>query len=290
VPYAFVCTACGLVLDDGVDYTWCPKCTSAVQRIAAQPSVQRPSLPTVGVVARWLLGAFLVLQAILALLAPDAFPYLAAWLFIVQLAGLGVVVLAVMLSPDLRALARNKRTRILHGLEHATINLMLQRGFPVRSGCTYDGEFVIRIDHDGRSWNRLLEIRDIARDAIIRIVRGERELAYTPECGTSWLVGYCLLALAIVGSGLVGRMLGAPVGVVFAASVGAAICARAVKRPLGLWVQRHVSVSTDVLVASIKDMQPSVSSDGNTMIVTIAMDVTPKIRASRGGTVTPLFG
>ena len=290
MPYAFVCTTCDVVLDDGVDYTWCPKCGGAVQAIAAEDPVQQPSLPSISGVARGLLVAFVVLQAIFALIAPDAFPYLSLWLFVAQLGGLAVVALAVVLSPDLRALARDRRTRILHGLEHATINLMLERGFPVYYGCTYDGEFVIHIKHDGRSWDRLLEIRDLAREAIVRIVRGDRALAYSPNCGTSWLVGYCLLAVAIVAAGLVGRMLGVPAGIVFAGTVGAALLAKALERPLGLWVQRWLSVSTELLVASVKDMEPSVSSDGNTMIVTIAMDVTPKPRVGRGGTVSPLFG
>src|SRR5262245_18206697 len=158
---------------------WCPKWGGAVQPIAPAAPVKRVPLPSVGVVIRRLLAAFLILQAMFALLTPEAFPYLATWLLVAPLAGLPWVAVVVIVSPDLRALARNRRTRLLHGLEHATINLMLERGFPVRSGCTHDGEFTIEIEHDGRSWDRLLEIRDLARDAIIRIVRGERDLAYS---------------------------------------------------------------------------------------------------------------
>jgi hypothetical protein len=279
-----------VVLDDGVDYTWCPKCGGAVKAIPPPPSPPRLSFPSMGVVARRLLVVFVVVQAVLALLAPHAFPYLALWLFVVQLASLAIVVMVVALSPELRALARDKRTRILHGLEHATVNLMLERGFPVYYGCTYDDFFVLHIHHDGRSWKRIFEIRDLARDAIVRIMRGERELAYSPMCGTSWLVGYCLLALAIVGCGLGARILDVPTGITFAASVAAGLGALALKRPLGLWVQRHLSVSTDLLVAKLKDIQPSVSANGNTMVVTIAIDVTPKPRAKRGGTVSPVFG
>src|SRR5205085_2771276 len=147
------------------------------------------------------------------LIMPDAFPYLKMWLVLAQIAAVAVVLLMLVLAPDVRALARDKRTRILHGLEHATINLLLERGFPVRSGCTYDGEFVIRIDHDGRTWNRFTELRDAPTEAVIRVVRGEYALAYTPQCGTSWLVGYCLLALAIVASGATGLALAVPTGI-----------------------------------------------------------------------------
>lgn len=317
MPYTFVCDACELTLDDGVDYTWCPACGGALRKpprfvcesceatldeVAEWCSAcggkvreiraRRPATRAVSLDAmvRWLLGAALVVQAVLAVLAPDAFPYLGTWLVIAQLASVIVVLLALALAREVRALARDKRTRILHGLEHATINLLLPRGFPVRSGCTYDGEFEIRLDHDGRSWDRLVEIRDAARDAIVRISRGESALAYSPLCGTSWLVGYCLLALAVVTSGAVALLLGAPVGITFAATVAAGFAARAIKRPLGLWVQRHLTVSTDLLVATVKEVERRASADGNTMIVTIAIDVTPKHRATRGGTVIPLFG
>jgi hypothetical protein len=229
-------------------------------------------------------------HALFALIAPDAFPYLAVWLLVAQIGALVFVALAIAASPALRALARDKRTRILHGLEHATINLMLDKGFPVHSGCTYDGEFVLWISHDGRCWKRIFEIRDLAQDAIIRIMRGERALAYSPLCGTSWLVGYYLLALAIVGCGIGARILDVPTGITFACTVAAALATLAIKRPLGLWVQRHVTVSTDLLVGKLKDIQPSVSPDGNTMIVRIAIDVTPKTQVKRGGTVSPLFG
>src|SRR5262245_25170723 len=67
VPYAFTCTACEVVLDDGVDYMWCPKCGGAVQPIAPAAPVKRAPLPSVGVVSRRLLAAFLILQAIFAL-------------------------------------------------------------------------------------------------------------------------------------------------------------------------------------------------------------------------------
>ena len=318
MPYTFVCDACELTLDDDVDYTWCPACGGAVRKpprfvcesceamldevdewcAACGGKVReiRASRPTtthtlsLDAMVRWMLGAALVVQAVLALLAPDAFPYLRAWLLVVQVVSVVVVLLALALAREVRVLARDKRTRILHGLEHATFNLLVPRGFPVRSGHTYDGEFELRIDHDGKSWDRLLEIRDAAREAIVRIASGETVLAYSPLCGTSWLVGYCLLALAVVTSGGVALLLGAPTGITFAATVAAGFAARAIKRPLGLWVQRHLTVSTDLLAATVKEVERRASPDGNTMIVTIAIDVTPKHRATRGGTVIPLFG
>jgi len=239
---------------------------------------------------RRLLIAALVVQAVFALLAPDAFPYLRTWLIAAQVCSVAIVLFAIALAPDVRALARDKRTRILHGLEHATINLLLARSFPVFAGCTYDGEFEIRLEHDGRSWDRLIEIRDAAREAIVRVASGEAALAYSDKCGTSWLVGYALLALAIVASGFAALVLGAPAGVTFAATVALGFVARALKRPIGLFAQRHLTVSTDLLAGTVKEIERKVTSDGNTMIVTIAIDVTPKVRATQGGVVIPLFG
>lgn len=287
--YTFVCVACEVVLDDGVDYSWCPACGGEVKRTAGPARPEAPARgPTLRGMTRASLVVVVVVQAILALVMPDAFPYLKTWLVLAQIAAVVVVLLTFALARDIRALARDKCTRILHGLEHATINLLLERGFPVRSGCTYDGEFVIRIDHDGRSWDRFIEIRDTARDAIIRIVSGEHALAYSAHCGTSWLVGFCLLALAIVASGATALALSVPTGIAFAGTAAAILIARAAKRPLGLWVQHWLTVSTDLLVASVKDMDRAVTPDGNTMLVTIAMDVKP--RATKGGTVIPFVG
>jgi hypothetical protein len=84
-----------------------------------------------------------------------------------QIAAVPAVLLTFAIAPDVRALARDKRTRILHGLEHATINLLLERGFPGAVGLHIPREFVIRIDHDGRSWNRFAELRDTLSEAII---------------------------------------------------------------------------------------------------------------------------
>jgi hypothetical protein len=225
------------------------------------------------------------LQAVLGLLAPEAFPYLGAWLVIGQLAAVVIVGAIAVATPAIRDLARDRRTRILHGLEHATITLLLERGFAVRSGYTYDGEFIVDLAHDGRSWDRLDEVRAAVASAIRRVAGGEHALAYSDQCGTSMVVGSLLLGLAIVGAGIAGLVLGMPANVAFAITVGACFAARAIRRPLGLWAQRWLTVSTALHSASIRAIDQRVASNGDTMRITVALDVVPRERT--GEAVSP---
>src|SRR5262245_11505621 len=136
--YTFVCTRCQLLLDDGVDYTACPKCDAPVtwiDRAGCRGTPDEGPRPVstgsldLRTAQRHVLGLLLLVQAALAVLAPHDFAYLKLWLVIAQIAALLVVILTLVLAPDLRALAKDRRTRILHGLEHATINILLARGF-----------------------------------------------------------------------------------------------------------------------------------------------------------------
>jgi hypothetical protein len=231
--------------------------------------------------------AFLVVQTLFALVDPDGFPYLAQILVIAQLIGLVVVARIVLISRDVRSLI-DHRTRIVHGLEHATIRVLEERGIQVRSGMTYNGEFELVLDHDGRNWERWGEYRAAAGEAIRRVMAGEHALAYSIHCGTSYVVAISLYAIAIVAAGLVARVLGAPVGIVWAMTVGAALSARAIARRTGLAVQRWLTVSTDIEHAAVTGVEQRARPDGNRFVVTIALFVQP---AARGGELispTPL--
>ena len=50
---------------------------------------------------------------------------------------------------ELRDLARDRTTRIIHGLEHATIRILLDEGSIVYGGLTHTGFFEIDL-HTGR--------------------------------------------------------------------------------------------------------------------------------------------
>lgn len=315
--YAFACTRCLLVYRDGVDYEACLRCDAPVDWIddrvpvwvcrrcevlasgdgdractscdapmillagpvATRAPAQPPSVPRM---AGYAFVAFLVVQTLFALFDPGAFPYLAPILLVAQLLGLAVIAGIVVFSRDVRGLL-DQRTRILHGLEHATIAVLEERGIAVRSGMTYAGEFHLSLGHDGRIWQRSAEIRIAARDAIVRVMSGEHALAYTPHCGTSYLVAICLYAVAVVAAGLIAAAFGAPVGIMWTVTVAAALAARALARRTGMAAQRWLTVSTDIASARVTDMDCRPSSDGDRLLVVVAVEVTPRARA--GGLV-----
>jgi hypothetical protein len=114
---------------------------------------------------------------------------------------------------------------------------------------------------------------------------GEHALAYSPECGTSYVVTRCLYAIAIVAAGLGASALGAPTGIVWTSTVVAGAIAHALAPRTGLRVQRCLTVSTDIARARVTDAQLTVTADGDCLLATIALDVEPTAR--EGGLVSP---
>ena len=51
-------------------------------------------------------------------------------------------------STELRAIATYHTTRVIHGLEHATLTVLEERGVHVRGGQTSHGMFALELDHD----------------------------------------------------------------------------------------------------------------------------------------------
>jgi len=75
------------------------------------------------------------------------------------------------------------RVRRNHGLEHATVALMLARQGPMRVvGRSDHGGFYIyaKVDTD--------RLREYAEEALVRLQRGEEHLAVSPMCGTNIVV------------------------------------------------------------------------------------------------------
>ncbi len=318
-PYTFACRDCRIMLHDGVDYTWCPRCGNEVDwvdgryrvltcapcdllvnkrivehelcpnctapltsisgplRADEQPKAQaRPLL----VMTRRIGIALILIQTVLALLDPEAFPYLGPLLVFAQLAGFLVISAMVASSGEIRALATYRATRVIHGLEHATWKVLEERGIPVGSGQTSHGMFALEFRNDGTLYETFeTTVRDAATDAISRIRFGEHRLAYDRRCGTSYLVGLSLLALAIVGVGIAALILGAPSGLTFAYSVIAAFTAHLIARPVGLAAQRWLTVSTNFSSAVVTHVEKRVSSDGDTLTAIVMIDVIPKPRA-----------
>jgi hypothetical protein len=317
-PYTFACRVCQIVLGDGVDYTWCPRCNSEVDWIDgrfpvstcppcdllinkrpastddscpncartlisissplppdAQPSPRSPLWS----MTRWSGLALLVVQALFAILDPDAFGYLAPLLVFAQLISFLIVGWFLLNSNELRDIAAYHQTRVIHGLEHATAKVLEERGLTIRRGLTTHGMFTLDVEHDGTHYEHFeTTVRDAATDAISRIRFGEHTLAYDRRCGTSLLVGLTLLATTIASIGLAAVILGWPVGYTFAFTVAAGFGARALSRPAGIAAQRWLTVSTDFASAIVTRVDKRVSSDGHTLTAIVMIDVIPKLR------------
>ena len=131
-----------------------------------------------------------------------------------------------------------ERTRRNHGLEHATIGLLLGRpeGRHIRAGYSIPGGFFLLGDVPTDA------VATAAEEALHRMQSGEGELAISPYCGTNLVVGAALTtigaALAVRGGGRGAQ------GWIRAFSNG--VWAIALMRPLGRWVQRYVTTSADV--------------------------------------------
>jgi hypothetical protein len=230
-------------------------------------------------VARVVFGALVVAQVVLALLDPYGFPYLRWLTFVAQLFALVALLGLRSLIPQVWALARDRRVRILHGLEHATIRVLEARGVTIAEGRTHARSFTIRMSRDPR-FEHLHVVDAAANVAIARVAGGETTLAYSPQCGTSMLTVRMLVALAIVGAGIAALVAGVAHGYMFAATVAAIVVARRAARPLGLLAQRAWTVSTDFAAARVVRVERWISPNGESVGFDVYIDVVPR---ERGG-------
>lgn len=128
-------------------------------------------------------------------------------------------------------------TRQNHALEHATIALILQRtGVNTKiAGRAVAGGFYIY----GNLPTAVVE--EAAHEALRRLKGGERELAYSPFCGTNLAVAGALAGVAsILAMGGRNRLLSFPR--VLIASMSAVLAAQ----PLGKLIQKHLTTSPDL--------------------------------------------
>jgi hypothetical protein len=143
-----------------------------------------------------------------------------------------------MKLPSLPLVSRIRRN---HGLEHATIHVLVQHQ-PFQS-------LVGRSDWGGFSIYGQVETQDLeaaAREALARMQSGESQLAVHPRCGTllattGMLSGMAtFLTLGVGGARSRFRWSHLPEALL------AATAAAIVAQPLGLLLQQYVTTSSDV--------------------------------------------
>jgi hypothetical protein len=272
-PYTFFCDACEVEWADGVDYTTCPRCGGDVRWIEIAPRA-RIELPSVPVMARSMLVALIAVQTVLALLAPHDFEYLRVMLVVAQVGAAVATVMAFALVPAMRGLL-TERVRILHGLEHATIAVLGERDIFVPRGLTYDRMFELELPSADGARTTEEMIATACDAAIARVKRGEHALVFTKYCGTSLVVGWILVALAVAGAGAVALAYHVATGYTFAGTVALLALARWLTGPLGLFAQRAFTVSPRFASARVRRVIREVTSNGRRVIYTVCVDVEP---------------
>lgn len=133
-----------------------------------------------------------------------------------------------------------RRVRRNHGLEHATIHLLSQRIPHLRvAGRSDAGGFWLLGNVPTE------EVRQAVAQALVRLRRGEHQLALHPTCGTNFvavaLIGTAAVLLALIGSererfGRLQRIPLIAVGLLLATMLG---------QPLGMRLQQYVTTLGD---------------------------------------------
>ena len=147
---------------------------------------------------------------------------------------------------ELKELLRDRRTRVIHGIEHATSHLFELEGVRVNGGRTGSGYFEVSFPDDvpAPEAEREQLVSRTSASAVQRLEAGQVSLAYHSRCGSSWIVAMVLTALAIAGMGAVGLFGHFSPGVLGGLSLAVLAVIVALARPLGLLLQKHVTVST----------------------------------------------
>ncbi len=209
----FRCESCKLLLDDGVIYSHCPACDDAVDWVESigdknipVPPARVANAPARARLWRRLKIAFAI-GGYLGYLAVIARSPGRIWRFITLLGPLlvtpivragGHVVRLALNTRELALLTKNREVRVMHGIEHATIAVLLERGFDISEGETGEYGFVIGCSRPAPRLPSARQVRSATSAAAKRIRGGETDLAYALGCGTSWLVSSTLVALALL--------------------------------------------------------------------------------------------
>ncbi|HEX8114379.1 MAG TPA: DUF6391 domain-containing protein [Kofleriaceae bacterium] len=193
-------------------------------------------------------------------------------LLLVAVIAAGYFLVAVVASlGELRHLVRDRRTRVIHGLEHACARLLERQGHTVIAGQTHPGFFELEVVNDGRA--SAVAVEQATTEAIARIAAGERALALDPRCGTSLLVGAISVSALLVAATIAGLVAGIARGPLILGTAVAALLVWCGARRLGLLVQRALTVSTSFAAARGHRIARMPSASGDTAMFLVYVQV-----------------
>jgi hypothetical protein len=291
------CAACGTVRNTPrLGQPGCPDCGQAMRCVVAReqpsaapprpsptrpsptrPSPTRPS-PTrprrasiASILANVGFGLCTVGQLVVLALDPIGLAHIAPILILLLIAACAWLVLLFRSSGELARLIRDRRTRVIHGLEHATANVLEHDGIRMLQGRTMRGHFALELGNDGRT--SLAAVRSAVEQAVDRVAGGEAKLALHPRCGTSVMLAVTSLALLIVASTALGVIRGVPAGWIVLWTATLALLTLRAARPAGLWAQRWLTVSTRFASARAGTISYDVAADGRTAVFLVPMTV-----------------
>jgi hypothetical protein len=284
----WACPRCDAFIDGATDEPFCTRCRRGMHRIL-DPADQhtlytRPTAPsrTVELVFKALVygvGGLLLFGFLVFLLsmAMDVhwrdfvLSHMTFVLLFPLIPALAIVHGLWEARRELVALFRSRKTRVVHGLEHATIAMLEEDGVTVRSGLSDHWGFRVDLEVDESRVDEAA-LRGAAEEAIRRVVAGDDGLTITRLCGTSLLVGVLLASLtflAFLVVGLVGALQLPMILLLAGLGLGLVMVGR---HPLGLLAQRYLTVSTDFQTASVGAIE-RIGSGGRSLSWTVNLRV-----------------
>lgn len=276
------CATCdAFVNEERAAWPWCDACALAMTQVYAreQPAEPRADEGSEGGSpprrSHWAapgVKALFCAQLMVLLLDPLGFVLAAPVMLLAVFAAISLLVMVLGSLGEMRALARDRRTRVLHGLEHACIRMLQRRCTPL-AGQTHTGFFEVEIANDGRASVEAVE--RATKLAIARVARGEAALTLHPQCGTSLMVGVVMVSLLLVVGGVAGLIAGLELRIVTAGMAFGSLLAWWGSRPLGIWVQRTLTVSTRFAAAEVQHVKRVVHASGRTATFVVHVAVTP---------------
>ncbi len=169
---------------------------------------------------------------------------------------------------EVRELIRDRRIRIIHGIEHATVVMLLRRGFQVTHGQTDKGYFKVWLQTDRREGkkNPTIAATDAVRraclKAIVRLRKEKWSLAIRRKCGTTWAVLFSLASLAAVTTVALGLFTNLKPSAVLTLAGVLVVALGIGSRPLGYLLQRTMTVGVDFRHAKVKRIIRRIEESG----------------------------